>query len=161
MCTLRHEQEKLSALERKEEILRRQEDASRNYPLAAYQVQASFEEAVNIGISGDGTSSFIHMCGADDGASAWKPSMHAFPEHPEIRLWCLPELGTSAVRDLGLRHFDAIVLICKGVPSEVMLDLLGEVSRYRIPTFAVRCVDAVGEKLENEILQVPWKSSMG
>ena len=147
----RHGQEKLAMLQRREEILSRQEDATRNYPLAAYQVQASFEEAVNIGISGDGTASFIQRCGADDETSASEPSMHPFPEHPAIRLWCLPKLGTSAVRDLGLRHFDAMVFMCSGAPSEAMLDLLQEVNSYRIPTFAVCCVDEV----ENEVLQVP------
>lgn len=137
-----------------ERALRQKQEIMQNYPVPEY-LQAHVSK-VNIAVTGGagvGKSSFINAVLGDSVAST-----DAFEEctdraqHFEISdfkwraclLWDLPGGGTrkfpseSYVRDLGIRHFDILLVLCDHRFREPDAELMVELARVDMPYMAVR-----------------------
>eukprot|EP00397_Hematodinium_sp_SG-2012_P043760 GEMP01048720.1.p1 GENE.GEMP01048720.1~~GEMP01048720.1.p1 ORF type:complete len:400 (+),score=86.71 GEMP01048720.1:77-1201(+) len=163
---LRREQEAKILAGIEEERQRIEEEAAKarqaaievrqNYPVPPYL--SSFLVKINVcvtGPSGVGKSSLINaVCGRDeDSAGAaktgvtettLKPTAFCHPEFPQVILWDFPGVGTqnfpqeTYIRDMGLKHFACVLLVCSTRFTENDRMLLAELERVKLPYFCVR-----------------------
>jgi len=156
---------------------RQREEEARNYPLQLYQVQSGWKDNVNVGLvgnSGVGKSLLSNnLRGVQRGQQGWagvgvnettmQPTMYPFPNEPRARLWDLPGAGTAAfpreqyIRNMGLRHYDAVLVVSAGRFTETETMLLQELREYHVPFFAVRTkidVDIENNQRDNGVLPV-------
>lgn len=76
------------------------------------------------------------------------------------RLWDLPGAGTkdwpcaSYIRDVGLRHFDGVVLVTSGAFSENEVELIRQLMVFKVPYYVVRNKvdqDAINNAQDNDL----------
>lgn len=166
------------ALQRKrdqEERERKQrEEELRNYPVPEWLNAHMMSGMINIGIvgsSGVGKSLLNNRlrglgCRADCNTdpSLWaetgetettlRPRPFAAPGHANTHIWDLPGVGTERFpretyfRDVGLRHFHALIIVCRNRFAEGELALRDECQRLGLPVFFVRTF--MDKAVENE-----------
>ena len=126
-----------------QEDLRRREEEARNYPVPEYLISAGHLEHVNIAITGGSGTGKSHLHNTVRAVKrsdpTWapvgvtettmEPTMYAFPGLP-ARFWDLPGAGTPKfpiegyTQTMGLRHFDAVLVVCAERFTEVDLHLM-------------------------------------
>jgi len=143
------------------------------YPLPEYLRAVSYDHTVNVGVfgaSGAGKSTLINTLrelrpgsvgAAPVGANetTMVPTMYTFPDLSAARLWDMPGAGTERfprdtyIRDMGLRFFDAAMLVSTTRVTETDLQILTNLQRFGVPCFVVRSkidVDIRNELEDNE-----------
>jgi GTP-binding protein EngB required for normal cell division len=152
-------------LEQQEQCLRRQQheygqrlEEVRRFPKPRFFTDHGYENTINIaitGCSGAGKSTLINtlrdLHPRDPGAAktgvsetTMEAKPYPCPECPDVRLWDLPGAGTfnyamhDYVKNMGLRYFDAVIVVYSGRFTEIDAMLIKELTLFRIPFFAVR-----------------------
>jgi GTPase SAR1 family protein len=142
------------------EAVEQAEEDSANFPLPQYlevaQQEKTFLIAV-VGNTGVGKSSWVNavrrLRPTDPGAAktgagevTLHPERYDYPGETAIpcAIWDLPGVGTTGyppetyLRDLGIRYFDAAVLITDQRFTEAEMLLLDELRKFKVPFFLVR-----------------------
>jgi GTP-binding protein EngB required for normal cell division len=152
-------------LEQQEQCLRRQQheygqrlEEVRRFPKPRFFTDHGYENTINIaitGCSGAGKSTLINtlrdLHPRDPGAAktgvsetTMEAKPYPCPECPDVRLWDLPGAGTfnyamhDYLKNMGLRYFDAVIVVYSGRFTEIDAMLIKELTLFRIPFFAVR-----------------------
>jgi len=139
---------------RAEELAR--EKARKDYPQPEWltNVDGTINVAV-VGNAGVGKSLLINKLrrvrqGSDQWApvgvneTTMRPHMYTFPNEKRARLWDLPGAGTHAfpsetyISVMGLRYFDAVIIITAVRFTTTEMSLRSELEAYRVPFFMVR-----------------------
>lgn len=159
MEQMRQLQEVYNRLVADEEARRRHAEELRNYPIPEWM--NAHTNGVNIGIvgsSGTGKSLLNNrlrgLKNARENPSQWAktgetettliPKPFVIPGHPYAHFWDLPGVGTARFpqetyfRDVGLRHFQALLIVCSKRFTEAELALRDECQRLGLPVFFVR-----------------------
>lgn len=158
-----------------EDARRNHAEELRNYPIPEWM--NAHTNGVNIGIvgsSGVGKSLLNNRLRGlkkmSDDPSLWAktgetettliPQPFQVPQHPSAHLWDLPGVGTQRFpqetyfRDVGLKHFQTLLVVCRSRFSEGELALRDECQRLGLPVFFVRTFmdDAVENEAEDNEL---------
>lgn len=175
--------EREEAAAREVEEQRRREEEARNYPLQPYQEAANWQGSINVGLvgnSGVGKSLLnnkIRNVGRQDPSwspvgvseTTLEPKMYPFPGEPRVRIWDLPGGGTEKfpretyIRTVGLRYFDAVLVVSAGRFTETEMLLLQELRQYNVPFFAVRTkvdTDIENNEADNGITSMETKRAI-
>eukprot|EP00928_Gymnodinium_smaydae_P096122 TRINITY_DN8425_c0_g2_i1.p1 TRINITY_DN8425_c0_g2~~TRINITY_DN8425_c0_g2_i1.p1 ORF type:complete len:460 (+),score=94.74 TRINITY_DN8425_c0_g2_i1:184-1563(+) len=146
------------ALEQERETLRKQEEAERDYPVPEWLKDKTLKGTINIGVVGNagvGKSLLINKLRrirphADGWAqvgvneTTMEPTMYAFRNVADVRLWDLPGCGTEAfpsksyIRTMGLRYFDKVVIVTAGRFTSTEVALRAELQEHKVPFCMVR-----------------------
>eukprot|EP00439_Symbiodinium_sp_Y106_P028477 s942_g3.t1 len=149
--------------------LDRQEAEARNYPVPEFLMASGHTGKVNIAITGASGTGKSHLNNVvrevKRSDPTWapvgvvettqEPTMYQFPGQPLARVWDLPGAGTPKwpladyIRRVGLRHFDAVLVVCAERFTEADLKLMQELTQYKVPYFAIR--QKVGQAIENNL----------
>lgn len=163
-------QQREQALEAERQQQLRREEARKHYPPPEWLVNV--EGTMNIGVTGNagvGKSLLINKLrrirpGADGWAAVgvsettMRPTMYAFAEEPQMRLWDLPGAGTAAfpsedyIQTMGLRYFDRIIIVSAGRFTSTELALQEELNTHGVPYVMVRTkadIDVWNNKEDN------------
>eukprot|EP00930_Biecheleria_cincta_P028216 TRINITY_DN19686_c0_g1_i1.p1 TRINITY_DN19686_c0_g1~~TRINITY_DN19686_c0_g1_i1.p1 ORF type:complete len:463 (+),score=86.36 TRINITY_DN19686_c0_g1_i1:1-1389(+) len=161
------------ALQAEHERRRNLEESMKNYPVPVWlgDHQDGVMNVAVVGNSGVGKSLLINkLRRLKPGASKWaptgvkettmSPTMYTFPGIQRVRLWDLPGAGTvefpheSYIRDMGLRHFDSVLIVTAGRFTSIEVMLREELQKHGVPFFMVRTkidLDIWNNKLDNEL----------
>ena len=124
--------------------LDRQEAEARNYPVPEFLMASGHTGKVNIAITGASGTGKSHLNNVvrevKRSDPTWapvgvvettqEPTMYQFPGQPLARVWDLPGAGTPKwpladyIRRVGLRHFDAVLVVCAERFTEADLKLM-------------------------------------
>lgn len=144
----------------------------RDYPVPSWLTNS--EGTMNVAVvgnSGVGKSLLINkMRRLKPGAAEWaptgvkettlRPMMYTFPGIDKVRLWDLPGAGTPGfpkenyLRDMGLRHFDSVLIVTANRFTSTEVMLREELERYTVPYFMVRTkidLDIWNNKEDNKL----------
>jgi len=160
-CARRRLEGALTALREANSELREAQADLRAYPVPEYLAPAQEQGAIMIGVTGYpgvGKSSWVNavrrvsspndpdfaeLC--VDGPTM-EPQMYRFPAQTNkpCVIWDLPGVGTAGfpaetyLQNLGIRHFDVVVLITDQRFTEAELMLLDDLRHWNVPFFMVR-----------------------
>jgi len=116
-------------------------------------LRAQDEGAAQVGVT-ETTAAPTHYALPDSGAFA------SIPNRDLYRIWDIPGAGTpdqpadTYVSEMGLRHFDAVILVIGPRFTEVALMLLVHLRRFRVPVLVVR--NKVDHDIENQMEDHGW-----
>lgn len=160
-CARRRLEGALTTLREANSELREAQADLRAYPVPEYLAPAQEQGAIMIGVTGYpgvGKSSWVNavrrvsspndpdfaeLC--VDGPTM-EPQMYRFPAQTNkpCVIWDLPGVGTAGfpaetyLQNLGIRHFDVVVLITDQRFTEAELLLLDDLRHWNVPFFMVR-----------------------
>eukprot|EP00929_Paragymnodinium_shiwhaense_P049146 TRINITY_DN24804_c0_g1_i1.p1 TRINITY_DN24804_c0_g1~~TRINITY_DN24804_c0_g1_i1.p1 ORF type:complete len:467 (+),score=100.01 TRINITY_DN24804_c0_g1_i1:184-1584(+) len=165
------------ALADEKERQRQVEKARDEYPMPEWlQPKAGDTKAINIGVVGNagvGKSLMINrLRRVRPHADGWapvgvnettmRPTMYAFPNKPQMRLWDLPGAGTEAfpsetyIQNMGLRHFDKVIIVTAGRFTSTEVNLRAELEKHVVPFFMVRTkidIDVYNNQQDNGLTE--------
>eukprot|EP00438_Fugacium_kawagutii_P002111 Skav218461 [mRNA] locus=scaffold538:604979:606213:+ [translate_table: standard] len=168
---------RLKEFEKQEQEIKRKEEEARNYPVPEFLLKSNHLNTVNIAITGDSGTGKSHL----NNVIRMEPTMYQFPNRYFQRIWDLPGAGTPKwpmadyIKKVGLRHFDAVLLVCAERFTEADLFLMKiqsvsslpnheimtmkkpqlwpvpelELERHRVPYFAVR--QKMGQAIQSNL----------
>jgi len=116
-------------------------------------LRARDEGAAQVGVT-ETTAAPTPYALPDSGAFA------SIPNRDSYRFWDIPGAGTpdqpadTYVSEMGLRHFDAVILVIGQRFTEVALTLLVHLRRFRVPVLLVR--NKVDQDIDNQMQDHGW-----
>jgi len=150
----------------------REEEERKNYPHPVWLEK--YEGTMNVAITGNsgaGKSLLINRIRrVKPGSYLWAPvgviettmapTMYTFPGRDQFRLWDLPGADTqnfpreTYISKMGLRYFDAVLIVSAGRFTETELELRKELEQHQVPFLMVRTkvdIDVMNNITDNKV----------